>query len=100
LILVTNDPIQYIGFLLVFVGTIFACSLLWSVAKATYEFIRWNTTRPPESLKPDDCVKLRDGKWALLRYKMEDDTWTAYVPAFGELQKVETIAVKDMRPIR
>lgn len=100
MILVTHDPIQYIGWGLVFIGTLAACVILWRLGKAVHQLIWWSTTRPPTDPKADDCVILYGGEWAKLRMRRDDGSWDVYVLAFGEMQVLKTVAVKDMRPIR
>lgn len=97
--LVTNDPVQYLSWALTFLAVLVVIVVLGTLGKATYRWIWWITTKPPASVQSGDCVKLRNGVWGKVGAGYDDGTYLVDVPAFGEMQVVERINIKDMRPI-
>lgn len=99
MILVTNDPLQYLTWSIILVAAIFVVVLVGSIGKVVYRLLRWVTTKPPVSVKSGDCVRLITGEWAKVGSGYDDGTYLVEIPAYSDFRRVERINIKDMRPI-
>jgi len=97
MVLVTNDPAQYILWSVLFLGAIMGIAIAIAFGKWAIFNLRWALTKPPVRVSEGDYFTLRNGETAKVRYMVSDERIAVDELHGNGFSLSEVVELKDLR---